>query len=375
VREAARCTDAVDPLAPAAQWLNVLLRARLAGGDLEGVGAECDDLSRRSRDAGALWPLAASLTVGAEADYRLGDWDAAVDGSAEAIRVARDSDQGVWAGYALVTRARLDAARGREEASRTAVRAALPIAEPIPAGRRFVYAALGFLELGLDRIAEAIDALETVERAVASSGIDDQVLVPWGPDLVEAYARAGRGDDARRVMAMIEAVSARAGTAIVAAPVARCRGLLDEAFPDHFAEALRLHDARPMPFERARTLLAYGRRLHRARRRGEARERLDEALAGFERLGAEPWAAQARAELRAAGARRGPARRPGLTPQERRVASAAARGATNREIAAELFLTPKTIEFHLGNVYRKLGVRSRTELAARLAAQTAPPSR
>jgi DNA-binding CsgD family transcriptional regulator len=372
VRQAERYKDAVDPLAPEAQWLNVLSRARLAGGDLEPVGAECDALSRRAREAGALWPLAASLTVGAEVAYRLGDWDAADDASAEAIRVARDSDQGVWEGYALVTRARLLAARGREGAGRAAVQAALPIAEPIPAGRRFLGAALGFLELGMDRVAEATDALEAVEREVARSGIEEQVLVPWGPDLVEAHVRGGRPGDARRVLELLEDVARRAGTAIVAAPVARCRGLVDDAFDDRFAESLRLHDAMPMPFERSRTLLAYGRRLHRARRRAEARDRLHEALAGFERLGAEPWAAQARAELRAAGARRRRAGERELTSQERRVALAAARGATNREIAAELYLAPKTVEFHLGNVYRKLGVRSRTELAGRARPQ-APP--
>jgi DNA-binding NarL/FixJ family response regulator len=135
-----------------------------------------------------------------------------------------------------------------------------------------------------------------------------------------------------------------------------------------------------MPFERARTLLAFGRRLHRARRRAEARDRLREALDGFGRLGADTWAAQAEAELRAAGARR--RREPGspgdpggwgrsggdaLTPQEWRVAQAVRRGATNRAIAAELFLSPKTVEFHLHQIYRKLGVHSRTQLIAALA--------
>jgi len=148
---------------------------------------------------------------------------------------------------------------------------------------------------------------------------------------------------------------------------ARCRGMLDDDFDAAFAEALALDDRRPLPFERARTLLAFGRRLHRARRRAEARERLREALAGFERLGAGAWAGQAANELRAAGARRRGARNDALTPQELRVARAVRRGATNREIAAELYLAPKTIEFHLHQIYRKLGVRSRTQLVATLA--------
>jgi len=157
----------------------------------------------------------------------------------------------------------------------------------------------------------------------------------------------------------------------VNALLARCRGLLDDDFVPHLAEALVLDDQRPMPFERARTLLTLGRRLHRARRRAEAREQLREALAGFERLGAAAWAAQAQSELRAAGARRRPAHDDTLTAQELRVAAAVARGAANREIAAELFLTLKTVEFHLRQIYRKLGVRSRSQLVATLASNPA----
>jgi DNA-binding NarL/FixJ family response regulator len=134
------------------------------------------------------------------------------------------------------------------------------------------------------------------------------------------------------------------------------------------ADALAFDDRRPMPFERARTLLASGRRLHRSRRRSEARERLRAALHGFEQLHADAWACQAEAELRAAGARR--RRAPdhnALTPQELRVAAAVQRGASNRDIAADLFLSPKTVEFHLRQIYRKLNVHSRTQLVAALA--------
>jgi DNA-binding CsgD family transcriptional regulator len=124
-----------------------------------------------------------------------------------------------------------------------------------------------------------------------------------------------------------------------------------------------------MAFERARTQLALGMRRRRSRRRADARAVLREALAYFERSGAEPWARQAQAELRATGEM--PPRdnagglRP-LTPQELQVALTVAQGATNREAAAALFLSPKTVEFHLGNTYRKLGVRSRAELVRRV---------
>ena len=129
-----------------------------------------------------------------------------------------------------------------------------------------------------------------------------------------------------------------------------------------------------MPFERARTLLAFGRRLHRARRRAEARDRLLAARHGFEQLRADAWAAQAEAELHAAGARR--RREPddsALTAQELRVAAAVQRGASNRDIAADLFLSPKTVEFHLRQIYRKLDVHSRTQLIVALAEPTETP--
>jgi DNA-binding CsgD family transcriptional regulator len=159
--------------------------------------------------------------------------------------------------------------------------------------------------------------------------------------------------------------------------------MVDDDFEPAFTAALALDDQRPMPFERARTLLAFGRRLHRARRRAEARERLLAARLGFEQLGASAWAEQAEAELSAAGARR--RREPddsALTPQELRVAAAVQRGASSRNIAADLFLSPKTVEFHLRQIYRKLGVHSRTQLIAALAepaepaepAERAPPS-
>lgn len=147
-------------------------------------------------------------------------------------------------------------------------------------------------------------------------------------------------------------------------------GMLADDHDTAFAEALAWDDRRPMPFERARTQLAYGRRLHRERRRADARIQLRAALDGFDRLGAAPWAAQARDELRAAGGRlrAAPAGDPAaLTAQEVRVAATAAQGGSTRDIAAELFLAPKTVEFHLGQIYRKLGVRNRGQMIVALA--------
>ena len=166
---------------------------------------------------------------------------------------------------------------------------------------------------------------------------------------------------------------AAGGPRWAAAAAARCRALLapDEDFRGAFEIALALHDGLPMPFERARTLLALGERLRRAKQRAEAREPLTAALDAFERLGARPWAERARTELRATGGqasgRRAQAAAEQLTPHELQIAVLVAQGMTNREAAAALFLSPKTIEYHLGQIYRKLDVRGRAQLARLMA--------
>ena len=133
-----------------------------------------------------------------------------------------------------------------------------------------------------------------------------------------------------------------------------------------FEQALRHHAQTPDAFETARTQLAYGQRLRRARRRVRARIQLRAALATFEHLDVPPWAEQARSELAATGERRlrhDPATSDELTPQELQIGLLLAGGKTTREAAAALFLSPKTIEYHLRHVYQKLGIHSRIELA------------
>jgi DNA-binding NarL/FixJ family response regulator len=371
--DAERLAQGLDPLGPQWPWLHLLLRTRCPLEELEEARAQSAALCERAYEAGALATLSSALLVRADAEFRLGRWDAADTTTREAINMAGDTGQAAWQGAALATRARLTAARGLEKESRDAAMTALGIAEScgFRAGLRYVHGALGFLALGLDRVDQAISELEIVAEIVAGSGMEEPTIVPWGPDLFEAYVRAGRTADARRVLATLDRQAATSETAFAGAVAARCRGMLTDEFAPAFAAALAHADRRPMPFERARTLLALGRRLHRARRRVEARERLREALTQFEELGAAAWAGQAANELRAAGARRRTSRGSALTAQELRVADAVRRGASNREIAAELFLTPKTIEFHLHQIYRKLGTRSRSQLVATLAREGA----
>jgi DNA-binding CsgD family transcriptional regulator len=370
--EANRLARGLDPLGPDWPWLHMIRQCHIPLWDFERARAESTELARLARDAGALAALGGLLQVAADTAFRLGDWDAADAAALEAIGVAGDAGQPVVRGWALTIRTRILAARGRPEESLATAQAALRIAESdrISAGLRFVHAALGFGELGLDRTDAAITELEAAERLVRDTGMEEPTIVPWAPDLIEAYARQGRPGDARRVLTTLEQQAASTGSPVARAAAARGRGMVDDDFEPAFARALALDAQRPMPFERARTLLAFGRRLHRARRRAEARDRLRAALDGFGQLGADAWAGQAQAELSAAGARR--RREPdgsALTAQERRVAAAVRRGGSNRAVAAELFLSPKTVDFHLRQIYRKLGVHSRTQLVAVLADQ------
>jgi DNA-binding CsgD family transcriptional regulator len=369
-----RLLPELDPVSPAAQTIAFGMHARICFGRARLLRDEVLALELAAREAGGYGLMPYYLLLAADAGYRIGEWAAAERHIDEAVTSAEHSSQRGPLSLALVVRARLHAARGRPDAAHADIVAAITAAEP--AGYRSIVlwarAAGGFLALGLGDAEAAIEELEAVERLVELVRMEDPLMVPWAPDLVEAYARAGRIDDARRIAGRLDAQAQRSGVAPALALAARCEGLVTEgAFDAAFERACDLHEHADAPFEAARTMLAWGSRLHRAQRRSEARDRLRAAHAALERLGARPWAERALAELRAAGGRWSRAvDRDRLTAQETRVARAVARGATNREVAGELFLSPKTVEFHLRLVYRKLGVRSRTELA-RLVAEGA----
>jgi DNA-binding CsgD family transcriptional regulator len=186
--------------------------------------------------------------------------------------------------------------------------------------------------------------------------------------------RAGDTEGATELLRPFADEAERIGQAFPQAVALRCRGLLavEGSYHGEFERSLALHALDENIFATARTQLAYGERLRRSGRRIDARVQLNRALGVFERLEAVPWAERARSELRATGDRvraRGPATREELTPQELQVAMLVTGGKTNREVGAQLFLSPKTIEWHLGHVYRKLGIRSRAQLARTLGAQ------
>lgn len=334
------------------------------------------------RRATALGLLAYSLGARSELEVRMGHWADAEADAAEAVQLAAEARQYGQLSYNLARAARLEAALGREDDCREHAERALDLAARHAFGSTFpfAHAALGLLDLGAGRIAAAVTSLEEAGRQWDKMGFREPGRLEWQADLVEALARAGRLAEAEQRLDVLEHQAAachiperagRPGTActLARAAAARCRGLLaepDESEP-FFRRALEWHAWSGTPFEMARTQLCYGEQLRRAGRRVDARPLLTAALAEFERLGALPWASRAETELAATGAKMPPRRaRPieQLTPQELQVVRLVASGATNREAGAALFVTPKTIEFHLAKIYRKLDLRSRTELAA-----------
>jgi len=175
--------------------------------------------------------------------------------------------------------------------------------------------------------------------------------------------RAAR-ERATEPLARFSDCARRADVPALEALAERCRALLEvgEEAEQHYLTALKLHDG---SFEQARTQLLYGAWLRRARRKSDARTQLRAAVDSLDRIHATPWAEQARAELTAAGAtapRTDWASSPRLTPQELQVARLAAQGLSNRDIAAQLFLSPRTVGYHLYKAFPKLGITSRSQL-------------
>ncbi len=332
-----------------------------------------DHLIAAARDASAVSALIYPLAARSHLDFRLGRWAAARAGAAESVELAQDTGQLPLLAHGLAAIAHIEAAGGQEDDCRRHVTEGLALVARLQgeATGAYLTAARGLLELGLGRIPEAIAALEETQRTADRLGMQP-ALVMSTPDLVEAYARAGRRDEANALIDVFEARGRKTGALWPQVATGRLRALLapDAEMRAQFEAVLTLHDGLPMPFERARTLLCFGERLRRARRRADAREPLKEALETFERLGARGWAERTRTELRATGeqqARRSETAAEQLTPHELQIAVLVAQGMTNREAASALFLSPKTIEYHLGQIYRKLDVRGRAQLARLMA--------
>jgi DNA-binding CsgD family transcriptional regulator len=359
-------------LPPGAMWLTQFAVSDLLFSELYDPargGLERMIGALRALSAFGLLPL--PLLTQAELDFRIGRWNSAYGAALEAIEIASEADELSLASMALAGAARIEAATGRRESCVTHAIEAERIARAIGARSSSMIAssALGLAALGEGRSEDAIAHLMPIAEQVADSGIEHPAVIQWAPDLVEAYIRAGNTPAAERELAVLQARAQRSQHTWALAASARCRGLLDtpESFEESFAEAHRWHAQTATPFEAARTHLCHGERLRREGRRTDAREPLEAALAIFTQLGAEPWRRRARDELGATTpARHGegdPAAVQRLTSQELRVANVIAGGATNREAAAALFLSPKTVNAHLESIYRKLAIKRRSQLA------------
>ncbi len=341
-------------------------------GEISAASRMVTVLVEQSRRVGAGVLLARSLVVRADLYLRTGYWQTALLDAHESLALASDRDATASVSQALTVMSRLEAGLGHASDARRHGVEALATAEQseLAVNRFWAQGALGFLALAEGNGHEAIARLESARAFAEREGIHLMVAVPWAPDLVEAYVRVGRVADARRLVSELEARGVGDQCPLSAALLARCCGLVGNGNADAFyRDALVAHADVLAPFERARTLLTYGEWLRRERRLPDAVPHLEEAASTFKDLGAQPWHDRTMAELVAHGRRGASAPRRGmsaLTPQEVRVARTVAGGATNRETAAALFLSTRTVEYHLSNVYRKLGVRSRSELTRRI---------
>jgi DNA-binding CsgD family transcriptional regulator len=302
-------------------------------------------------------------------------WVAAESDYAEAASLAEELGQSTEAAIALAGLAWLEARRGKEEASREHAARAAAIAEPrqIMIARIWAGFALGDVELAAGRMDQAHDRYASLVTLLKTAGIRDVDLSP-APELAEVLLRTGAVERATAVAAEHRSRAEAKGAPWALARAWRTVALLaaDEDVDAAFEKSLCYHAQTLDLFETARTNLAYGARLRRARRRVEARERLQEAYRAFERLGAQPWAEAAADELAATGITVAPRGATGLdllTPRERQIVHLVLDGRTTREAAGALFLSPKTVEYHLRHVYLKLGISSRPELSRALAVE------
>jgi DNA-binding CsgD family transcriptional regulator len=283
--------------------------------------------------------------------------------AAEALRIAQDTGQAQWAGELHGILAYLAAIEGDQERCHQRAGAALagPASAVTPAATLWVHWALGLLDLGRGRTDTALVQLETLWHGPDPYHAS---ALRSTPDLVEAAVRLGQPERAAGPLARFCGWAGQAGTPGIEALAERCHALLaaGQDAERRYLTALKLSDG---PFEQARTQLLYGAWLRRARRKSEARTHLRAALDALDRTGAAPWADQARAELTATGAsspRTDWARSPRLTPQELHVTRLAAQGLSNRDIAAQMFLSPRTVGYHLYKAFPKLGITSRSQL-------------
>jgi DNA-binding CsgD family transcriptional regulator len=306
----------------------------------------------------------------ADVELRAGNWAQAAEQVAAAHEAAEQIGLEYLGQASLYRKALVDAYRGRIGEARAAAEqaVALSAADHDAASRAIALGVLGFLELS---VGDPHAADRHLQPVLAWLGEGDMALAPFpaSPCALEALIAVGELERARGLLEQFEREARELESPWGLAVAARLRGLLDAAAGDlpsalvSLERALAEQESRGWPFERGRTLLAFGVTQRRAKQKRAARKSLRAALAVFEELGAPLWEEKARADLRRLGGR--PRGLGELTPTEERVAALVGEGRTNREVAAALYITERTVEGHLTRIYAKLGVRSRAQLARR----------
>jgi DNA-binding CsgD family transcriptional regulator len=305
----------------------------------------------------------------------VGEWSAAGRWAEEGYEAALQTGQAPLRAVLLAARALLDAHLGRADEARQRAAEALAIGERTGIGIAWTTArwAAGLLELSLGAPEEALEHFGALAESTIATGTAEPGVMRFVPDQVEALIGAGRLGEAETLLDRHEALAAALDRPSPLAACSRCRALLLAERGDladaltSVERAIAQHDRLTQPFERARTLLAKGTLLRRSRQKGEARTTLQEATAIFERLDAALWTEKARAEARRIGGRAAVAS--GLSQTERQIADLVVAGRTNDEVARALHLSAKTVAWNLSKIYRKLGIRSRTQLGRALDAR------
>lgn len=331
---------------------------------------------RNGLDSGDEAPLPFLLYHFSELECWAGNWDAAEEYALEACRVADESRQHTMRPATLYSLALVLAHRGQVRQARDLAGEALVLCERtgnIPV-QSMVAAVLGFIALSLDDHEAAHSHLGRLAEMAATTGLGEPSVVKYLPDEIEALAALGQAGRAWSLTRKLQAQGRSLRRPWALATGARCRAQLAAADGDletaqaACEQALLAHEQLPMPFELARTLLVTGLIERRAGHQPAARAALGRAVAIFDHLGAPLWAGKARRELAGTA---GGTPVDGLTETERRIAALVAQGHTNRQVAAAMFVTENTVQTHVRHIFQKLGLRSRTQLAARLLSASA----
>ena len=308
----------------------------------------------------------------AEVEYRAGRWGLAAEHAREAHEIVVEAGWTDVLGEVAPVKAAIEAATGKVHEARVDGAEALSVCERT--GGRWneirARAALGFLELSLGEAAAAHGWLAPAVRMTEGMDLREPGAFPFVPDEVEALVALGELESAERLIDRLDEQGQALDRSLAIATAARCRGLVAAARGDlegaeeHLQRSLDEHARTQQPFELGRTLLVAGAVRRRMRKKRGARDLLDRALTTFDDLGAPLWTDRARRELARVGGRAPSST--GLTPTEAQIAHLVAAGKTNREVAEALFVSVHTVEANLKRIYRKLNVRSRTELARKL---------